>query len=82
MREYVVECAERDLTYNGRRVVVPLTRHQHVHERVIRCRDCGRCRVRGGGCAPMYVCEARPEHHFRTRADGFCHLARPIGSVS
>ena len=81
MAEYVVECVERDLTYSGKRVVAPLTRQECIREQVIRCRACGNCRVRDGKSKTMHVCVARPEHHFKTRADGFCHLAKPGGPV-
>ena len=38
--EYVVDCELMPLTMDGRRLVLPYGTAGHVHERLIRCRDC------------------------------------------
>ena len=73
MLEYIVDCELRPIRLDGRRLVAPYTTASHVHEQIIRCRDCDLCKQRG----TMLVCELREEHHFRTHAMGFCDRAKP-----
>ena len=68
MPEYIVDCEE--VPYGeGKTLVLPVSISSHVHERLIRCRDCGHCEG--------LVCKLRSEHHYRTRAEGHCDHAVP-----
>lgn len=40
MLEYIVDCELRPLFLDGRQLVAPYTTAHHVHERLIRCKDC------------------------------------------
>ena len=73
MLEYIVDCELRPLELDGRQLVAPYTTARHVHERLIRCRDCDWCHKTG----TTLVCKQRTEHYFRTHLQGFCDRARP-----
>lgn len=74
MLEYVVDCELRLLRLDGRQLVAPYVTARHVHERIVRCRDCAHCDVMGGA---WFVCCLRGEHRFRVEAEGFCSSGVP-----
>ena len=80
MPEYIVDCDE--LPYgDGMTLVLPISIQSHVHERLIRCKDCDHCHK----VVSQYAGEVRHEcrlniysRHY-TELDGFCHRAVPRG---
>ena len=79
MPEYVVDCVH--LQYgDGLTLVLPVSINGHVHERIVRCRDCAHCDKREWPSADeRYECKYRPYSRHCTDPDGFCHKAKPRG---
>ncbi len=81
MLEYVVDCELRPLKLDGVQLVAPHTTAHHVHEKIIRCRDCGHCHeVPGITCAARDVrlqCWLRFHSKHFTEPNGFCSWAVP-----
>lgn len=78
MPEYIVDC-EHVPYGDGMTLVLPISINGHVHERLIRCKDCGHCHK----VVSQYAGEVRHEcrlntysRHY-TEPDGFCHRAVP-----
>lgn len=73
MAEFVVDC---DIiphpTEPDRSLVLPISINGHVHERIIRCKDCDYCSM----TLPHYC---RAWHTQVYKLDGFCHRAVPRG---
>ena len=68
--ECVVDCYEVPSPRDGGATVVPISIAGHVHERIVRCRDCYHC----SDVEPLYC---RVWHHWVWRGDGFCSRAEP-----
>ena len=78
MPEYVVDCSH--LPYgDGKTLVLPISINGHVHERLIRCRDCDHCHEAPSQCfgEVRYECRLNIYSRHYTELDGFCHRARP-----
>ena len=77
--EYVVDCAH--VPYGEDMVMVlPISINGHVHERIIRCRDCDYCHEVPGICASgdiRHQCWVRFHSKHFTDPDGFCSSAVP-----
>lgn len=84
MPEYIVDCDELPLD-NGRFLVLPVSVNGHVHERLIRCKDCDHCHMVPGICASgdiRHQCWVRFHSKHFTDPDGFCSLAVPrVGGI-
>lgn len=78
MPEYIVDCEE--VPYGeGKTLVLPVSISSHVHERLIRCRDCGHLGTVPSAFPgnPWFICKIRTEHHFITSLYGYCDHAVP-----
>lgn len=71
MPEYIVDCEHAPIG-DGRSLVLPVSTDGHVHERIVRCRDCYMC-----GTLYPYYCRKWHNHLFSQ--DGYCHMAVPRG---
>ena len=81
MAEYIVDC-EHVPYGDGKTLVLPISINGHVHERLIRCRDCIYCR-------PLPMWTAWPDERWEcwrsiysrhiTEPNGYCHKALPRG---
>lgn len=74
MPEHIVDC-EHVPYGEGLLMVLPVSINGHVRETVVRCAECAHCATHENPVRHnrWLVCELRSEHHYRTRADGFCH---------
>ena len=74
MPEYIVDCDELPLD-NGRFLVLPVSVSNHVHEAIVRCRDCeyGRA-IEDIGCLAFQHSDERLQPK---DPDGFCKWAIP-----
>jgi len=81
MAEYIVDCDE--VPYgDGKSLVLPISINGHVHERLIRCKDCGlsgEARLLDG--TPALCCNRFSAFSHVTDPDGYCHRARPRGDT-
>lgn len=79
MPEYVVDCDE--VAYgDGKKIVLPVSINGHVHERLIRCRDCRFChQTLWPPADPRHECRRLAYSRHFTEPDGFCHKAQPRG---
>ena len=77
MPEYVVDCMH--LPYgDGLTLVLPVSINGHVHERIIRCRDCDlsdEARLLDG--TPALCCNRFRTFPHVTSPDGYCDKAVP-----
>ena len=74
MAEYIVDCDE--VPYgDGKSLVLPISINGHVHERLVRCRDCKHCHEVPGQSFGEVRHECRLNVYSRhfTELDGFCH---------
>lgn len=79
MAEYIVDCDE--VPHDSGVLVLPISINGHVHERLIRCKDCDHCHEatsRGSG-EVRYECRRNVYSRHYTEPDGFCHRATPRG---
>ena len=76
MAEYIVDCDE--VPYgDGKSLVLPISINGHVHERLIRCKDCHHCHKIGQRCE----CRLNVYSRHYTDPDGYCHRARTRGDT-
>lgn len=69
MPEYIVDCDE--VAYGaGTTLVLPVSTGGHVHERLVRCHDCGYC----SHALPHYC---RAWHNWVFNGDSYCSRAIP-----
>lgn len=74
MPEYIVDC-EHVPYGDDLMLVLPISINGHVHERIIRCRDCYWCTEYDKPAIFKGHCRAwRAQMH---ELDGFCHRAQP-----
>lgn len=74
MPEYIVDC--KHLPYGeGKTLILPYGTVPHVHERIIRHRDCRLYDAENGICTYWMVNIRMPN------PDGFCSLAEPNGGT-
>lgn len=78
MPEYIVDC-EHVPYGEGKTLVLPISINGHVHERLIRCKDCDYCHPAMGQSLGEQRLECRLNVYSRhyTEPDGFCHKAIP-----
>lgn len=80
MAEYIVDCDE--VPYgDGKSLVLPISINGHVHERLIRCKDCHHCEVSAPFGRELHICKQFDEHWHVTDPDGFCDRAVPRGDT-
>ena len=80
MAEYIVDCDE--VPYgDGKSLVLPISINGHVHERLIRCKDCGHCEVSTPFGRELHICKQFDEYWHVTDPDGFCDRAVPRGDA-
>lgn len=76
MPEYVVDCEQ--LPYgDGMTIVLPISINGHVHERVVRCKDCRHCTPIVITGRAWLVCDCRPDFCHITEGDSFCSHGEP-----
>lgn len=71
MSEYVVDCDE--VPYGDKLLVLPIGIASHVHEAVVRCRDCEYSKLLDVRGQPTTICYHRASLAHTTSAEGFCH---------
>ena len=76
MPEYIVDCDELPLD-NGRFLVLPVSVNGHVHEAIVRCRDCEYAKLLDVRGQPTTICYHRASLAHTTMPDGFCHNGKP-----
>lgn len=78
MREYVVDCEQ--VPYGeGKVLVLPVSVNGHVHEQLIRCRDCRFCGTLVFQADERHECRLSPYARHFTEPDGYCHKGKPRG---
>ena len=78
MPEYIVDC-EHVPYGEGKTLVLPISINGHVHERLIRCKDCDHCHkaVNQYAGEVRYECRLNIYSRHYTELDGFCNRAVP-----
>ena len=77
MPEYVVDCEH--VPMGDALLVLPIVVNGHVHERVVRCRDCAHSRTLDVRGEPMTICYYRKAMAHTTEPGGFCKDGVPKG---
>ena len=80
MPEYIVDC-EHVPYGDGKSLVLPISINGHVHERLIRCRDCAKCTAYLLIGSELHICKHFDEYWHVTDPDGFCDRAVPRGDT-
>lgn len=75
MPEYVVDC-EHVPYGDGMALVLPVSVNGHVHEPIVRCRDCEHAKVLDVKGEPVTICYCRKALAHTTTPDGFCDRGR------
>lgn len=76
MPEHIVDC-EHVAYGDGLTLVLPVSISGHVHEQLIRCRDCRYCRRLSFQGDVRYECGLNTYSRHFTDLDGYCHRAQP-----
>ena len=77
--EYIVDCDEVACG-DGKKIVLPMSINGHVHERLIRCRDCRFYDLTLWPPALLrHECTRVANSRHFTEPDGFCHKAQLRG---
>ena len=81
MPEYVVDC-EHVPYGDGRTLVLPVSISSHVHERIVRCRDCEYAKLLEVNGEPLTICYHRSALAHTTMPDGFCDRGKRMDDDS